>query len=67
MGLLFVGQLGSLVQIVHVCMTVSCTGPDVLQHISCMAMEGDAVWAASGPNVIKYIRGKEVSLPASSS
>lgn len=23
-------------------------------------MEGDAVWAASGSNVIKYIRGKEV-------
>jgi U3 small nucleolar RNA-associated protein 21 len=25
-----------------------------------MAMDGDAVWAASGPNVIKYLRGKEV-------
>jgi U3 small nucleolar RNA-associated protein 21 len=25
-----------------------------------MAMDGDAVWAASGLNVIKYLRGKEV-------
>ena len=23
-------------------------------------MDGDAVWAASGPNAIKYVRGKEV-------
>lgn len=25
-----------------------------------MAMDGDAVWVASGPHVIKHIRGKEV-------
>jgi hypothetical protein len=25
-----------------------------------MAMDGDAVWVASGPDVIKHIRGKEV-------
>lgn len=23
-------------------------------------MDGDAVWAAAGPNALKYIRGKEV-------
>ncbi|KAJ4487730.1 Utp21 specific WD40 associated putative domain-containing protein [Lentinula aciculospora] len=36
-------------------------GPEVEEQISCMAMNGDAVWIASGPSVIKYIRGKEVS------
>jgi hypothetical protein len=35
-------------------------GPDASDPISSMAMEGDAVWAASGSNVIKYHRGKEV-------
>ncbi|KAJ6597057.1 Utp21 specific WD40 associated putative domain-containing protein [Mycena vulgaris] len=35
-------------------------GPDVPDQISCLAMDGDAVWSASGPHVIKYIRGKEV-------
>lgn len=25
-----------------------------------MAMDGNAVWVASGPNVVKYLRGKEV-------
>ncbi|KAJ3972683.1 Utp21 specific WD40 associated putative domain-containing protein, partial [Lentinula raphanica] len=36
-------------------------GPEVEDQISSMVMDGDAVWIASGPNVIKYIRGKEVS------
>lgn len=36
------------------------TGPEVEEQISSMVMNGDAVWIASGPNVIKYIRGKEV-------
>ncbi|KAH9484417.1 U3 small nucleolar RNA-associated protein 21-like protein [Psilocybe cubensis] len=36
-------------------------GPDAPEYISCMAMDGDAVWVASGPYAIKYIRGKEVS------
>ncbi|KAJ3812423.1 Utp21 specific WD40 associated putative domain-containing protein [Lentinula aff. lateritia] len=36
-------------------------GPEVEEQISSMVMDGDAVWIASGPNVIKYIRGKEVS------
>ncbi|KAJ3868324.1 Utp21 specific WD40 associated putative domain-containing protein [Lentinula novae-zelandiae] len=36
-------------------------GPEVEEQISSMVMNGDAVWIASGPNVIKYIRGKEVS------
>ncbi|KAJ7632781.1 Utp21 specific WD40 associated putative domain-containing protein [Roridomyces roridus] len=35
-------------------------GPDAPEQISSLAMDGDAVWAASGPNVLKYIRGKEV-------
>ncbi|KAJ6525623.1 Utp21 specific WD40 associated putative domain-containing protein [Mycena capillaripes] len=35
-------------------------GPDAPGQISCLAMDGDAVWAASGPHVLKYIRGKEV-------
>ncbi|KAJ7444932.1 Utp21 specific WD40 associated putative domain-containing protein [Mycena latifolia] len=35
-------------------------GPDAPEQISCLAMDGDAVWAASGPHVIKYLRGKEV-------
>lgn len=25
-----------------------------------MAMDGDALWVASGPHAIKYFRGKEV-------
>jgi len=37
-------------------------GPDTSDPISSMAMEGDAVWAASGSNIIKYHRGKEVRL-----
>ncbi|KAJ7172308.1 Utp21 specific WD40 associated putative domain-containing protein [Mycena filopes] len=35
-------------------------GPDAPEQISSLAMDGDAVWAASGPHVIKYLRGKEV-------
>ncbi|KAG1877929.1 Utp21 specific WD40 associated putative domain-containing protein [Suillus subalutaceus] len=36
-------------------------GPEVQDPISCLVMDGDAVWAASGIHVIKYLRGKEVS------
>ncbi|KAF5389950.1 hypothetical protein D9757_003621 [Collybiopsis confluens] len=36
-------------------------GPEVEEPISSMTMDGDAVWVASGPSVIKYLRGKEVS------
>ncbi|KAG2084691.1 WD40-repeat-containing domain protein [Suillus discolor] len=36
-------------------------GPEVQDPISCLVMDGDAVWAASGVHVIKYLRGKEVS------
>ncbi|KAJ3511888.1 hypothetical protein NLJ89_g3846 [Agrocybe chaxingu] len=36
-------------------------GPDTPDQISCMAMDGDAIWIASGILVIKHIRGKEVS------
>ncbi|KAJ6630596.1 Utp21-domain-containing protein [Mycena sp. CBHHK59/15] len=35
-------------------------GPDAPEQISCLAMDGDAVWSAVGPHVIKYLRGKEV-------
>ncbi|CAK5277666.1 unnamed protein product [Mycena citricolor] len=35
-------------------------GPDAPHKISCLAMDGDAVWASSGPYAIKYLRGKEV-------
>ncbi len=35
-------------------------GPDCPEHISSMAMDGDAVWAASGIYAIRYFRGKEV-------
>ncbi len=41
--------------------TLESVGPDAPDHISCMAMDGDAVWAASGIYAIKYLRGKEVS------
>jgi hypothetical protein len=40
-------------------------GPDAPRQISSLAMDGDAVWAASGPHVIKYHRGKEVYCPSS--
>jgi hypothetical protein len=36
-------------------------GPEADEQISSMAMDGDAVWAAAGQYVRKYIRGKEVS------
>lgn len=42
-------------------LTIGWLGPDAIDPISCMAMEGDNVWAASGSDVIKYYRGKEVS------
>ncbi|KAJ7063493.1 Utp21 specific WD40 associated putative domain-containing protein [Mycena amicta] len=41
-------------------MTLLFVGPDTPERISCLAMDGDAVWAAAGPHVIKYLRGKEV-------
>ncbi|KAF8844502.1 Utp21-domain-containing protein [Paxillus ammoniavirescens] len=36
-------------------------GPEAEHQISCLVMEGDAVWAASGTHVIKYLRGKEIA------
>ncbi|KAI0333500.1 Utp21-domain-containing protein [Cubamyces sp. BRFM 1775] len=35
-------------------------GPDAPMPITSLAMDGNAVWASSGPYVIKYLRGKEV-------
>ncbi|KAN0077061.1 Utp21 specific WD40 associated putative domain containing protein [Tylopilus felleus] len=42
-------------------MTLLFVGPEERTPISCLTMEGDAIWAASGVHVIKYLRGKEVS------
>ncbi|KAI0062315.1 Utp21-domain-containing protein [Artomyces pyxidatus] len=36
-------------------------GPEAPDTISSMVMDGDAVWAACGPHVLKYMRGKEAS------
>ncbi|PCH37842.1 Utp21-domain-containing protein [Wolfiporia cocos MD-104 SS10] len=36
-------------------------GPDAPAPITSMAMDNNAVWVASGLNVLKYIRGKETS------
>ncbi|KAH8106793.1 Utp21-domain-containing protein [Cristinia sonorae] len=36
-------------------------GPALPDDITSMAMDGNAVWVASGPNVVKYLRGKEVA------
>ena len=41
---------------------VEFVGPDAPEQISSLAMDGDAVWAASGPYVLKYHRGKEVNV-----
>ncbi|TFK55069.1 Utp21-domain-containing protein [Heliocybe sulcata] len=35
-------------------------GPEAPHSISSMVMDGDAVWTACGPYIIKYLRGKEV-------
>jgi hypothetical protein len=40
----------------------SAKGPDVPEQILSLTMDGDAVWVASGPHVIKYLRGKEAKL-----
>lgn len=37
-----------------------CTGPEEPDAISSLVMEGDAIFAASGVYVVKYLRGKEV-------
>ena len=43
------------------------SGSEAPGPISSMAMDGDAVWVASGSYAIQYLRGKEVSCPAKSS
>ncbi|KAK7693776.1 hypothetical protein QCA50_003348 [Cerrena zonata] len=42
-------------------MTLLFVGPDEVDQIAYMAIDGNDVWAASGPHIIKYLRGKEVS------
>ncbi|KIY72120.1 Utp21-domain-containing protein [Cylindrobasidium torrendii FP15055 ss-10] len=41
-------------------MTLLFVGPETKHQISCLLMDGDAVWASSGFHLTKYIRGKEV-------
>ncbi|PFH51760.1 hypothetical protein AMATHDRAFT_141834 [Amanita thiersii Skay4041] len=41
-------------------MTLLFVGPDAPELITYLVMDGNAVWATSGPHAIKYIRGKEV-------
>lgn len=60
MGLLFVGE--KLVPIyLRSYSEPFRPGPDVPEQITSLALDGDAVWAASGPHAIKYLRGKPVS------
>ncbi|KXN80981.1 hypothetical protein AN958_06493 [Leucoagaricus sp. SymC.cos] len=42
-------------------MTLLFVGPDTSEQISSMALDGDAVWVASGSNAIKHLRGKPVT------
>ncbi|KAJ3552995.1 hypothetical protein NM688_g3858 [Phlebia brevispora] len=42
-------------------MTLQFVGPDAHDQISYMAMEGKAVWVSAGTDLIKYLRGKEVT------
>ncbi|KAI5899586.1 Utp21-domain-containing protein [Schizophyllum commune H4-8] len=41
-------------------MTLLFVGTPAPQPIAALAMDGDAVWAAAGAHLIKYLRGKEV-------
>ncbi|KAI6045674.1 Utp21 specific WD40 associated putative domain-containing protein [Pisolithus marmoratus] len=41
-------------------MTLLFVGSEVEDPISCIAMDGDSVWCASGIHAVKYLRGKEV-------
>lgn len=43
-------------------MTLLFVGEDAPDDITCLAMEGDAVWVASGSWLIKYRRGKQVNI-----
>ncbi|KAF7440643.1 hypothetical protein PC9H_000990 [Pleurotus ostreatus] len=43
-------------------MTLLFVGPEAPAPISSLTMEGDFIWATSGRYIIKYLRGKEVSL-----
>ncbi|KAI6100408.1 hypothetical protein EDD16DRAFT_1534737 [Pisolithus croceorrhizus] len=42
-------------------MTLLFVGPGVEDSMSCVAMDGDAIWCASGLRAVKYLTGKEVS------
>ncbi|KAI0691037.1 Utp21-domain-containing protein [Cytidiella melzeri] len=41
-------------------MTLQFVSPDESENITSMAMDGKAVWAATGTDVVKYLRGREV-------
>ena len=64
MGLLFVGEYpplsGCTSHLATIWLSVREIGPDAPAPIASLAMDGNAVWVSSGPNVIKYLRGKEV-------
>ena len=64
MGLLFVGEYpplsGCTPHLTVIWLNVREIGPDAPAPIASLAMDGNAVWVSSGPNVIKYLRGKEV-------
>lgn len=47
---------------IYKCMSLSLTGPTEEHPITSMAMDGKAVWAATGSDAVKYLRGKEVRL-----
>lgn len=57
MTLLFVGTRQNAMCNLTCSMNV---GPETKHQILCLLMDGDAVWASSGSNLTKFIRGKEV-------
>lgn len=59
MGLLFVGKR-NLFETQNISISLLSSGADAPEQISSLAMDGDAVWAASGAHIIRYHRGKEV-------
>jgi U3 small nucleolar RNA-associated protein 21 len=61
MNLLLVGKSLSM-NYSRASLSLELSGPDAADHISSLAMESGAVWAAAGPAAIKYVRGKEVCL-----
>jgi U3 small nucleolar RNA-associated protein 21 len=38
------------------------SGSEAQDPITGLAFDGDFIWASSGPHILKYVRGKEVSV-----